>query len=483
MPRRSEFDLSHEHKLSLDMGYLVPICCQEVLPGDTFLGYTSLLARIAPLVAPTMHNVSIRVHHWYVPNRLVMSDWEDFITGADDTVTMPTVSPADATEAALLDHMGAYPDTTLTYNALPVRAYNMIWNNYYRDQDLGTPRTTDQLGLARIAWEKDYFTTCRSAPQQGDAVDVGFSAGEAPVRGIGVRSPGAAGAHTDVRTTWPVSGGAMTLTGWKNSPDDFVIEQDGSKPGFAKIVADLTAMTGGININDLRQSLALQRFAEARMRYGERYVDYLKFLGVNPSDGRLDRPEYIGGGQQTVNFSEVLVTAEGASTTVGDLYGHGIAGLKSRRYRKMFEEHGIFLSLLSVRPRTVYQQAMPKMFTRTDPMDYWQKELEVMPWQPVSETEVYAMGNAANVFGYAPRYNEYRHQQSFVSGTFRQGTEEDWHLAREFASAPTLNESFVTCTPSDRIYSDTAMPEVLVTAFNNIRARRLVRQGASLGGL
>lgn len=478
---RNTFDLSHEHKTSLDMGELVPIMCEEVLPGDTWIQRTSLLARVAPLVSPVMHNVDVRVHHWYVPNRIVWSDWEGFITGSDELATMPTVQPSTTAEAELLDYMGAFPSTSLTYQALPVRAYNAIWNNFYRDQDLAAERTTDQLGIARIAWGKDYFTTARSAPQQGDAVQIGFNAATAPVEGIGTRAPGASASTPNVYETDAST--AQTLTGWHSGSDNIFIEEDSGNTGYPNVRVNLANASGGIDITELRRSLALQRMAEARMRFGERYVDYLRFLGVNPSSGLLDRPEYLGGGSQTINFSEVLATAEGTTTAVGDLYGHGIAGLKARRFRKMFEEHGWVLTLLSVRPRTVYQEALPKKFKRTTMEDYWQRELEVLPWQEVDQTEVYALGTPGTIFGYAPRYNEYRHAMSHVSGTFRQGTEEDWHLAREFGGAPTLNESFITCTPSDRIYSDTAMPEILVSAYHNIKARRLVRASAQLGGI
>lgn len=216
--------------------------------------------------------------------------------------------------------------------------------------------------------------------------------------------------------------------------------------------------------------------------FGERYEDYLRFLGVNPKDGRLDRPEYLGGSKERLDFSEVLATAEGTSTEVGDLYGHGIGAMRTRRYKKMFEEHGWVMSLLHVRPRTQYLQAMPRKFTRSDVMDYWQKELEVLPWQEVKETEIYAPGSSDNVFGYVPKFEEYRHAFDYVSGSFR-STEKDWHMARDITSAPTLNSSFVECTPTDRIYADTSMPELLVTSWNDLKAMRLVRKNTSLKGI
>lgn len=467
---RNFHNLSHEHKLSTDMGFLVPIATMEVLPGDTFIHQTALLARIAPLVNPLMHNVDVSVHHWYVPNRILWDGWEEWIV-AKSVETKPGITiSTTGTDYDLLDHMGIPPAVGDNIDALPVRAYNKIWNEFYRDQDLSTARAEDDTSLARVCWDKDYFTTARPYPQQGDAVQVDFSGSTAPIAtqasfGNTLTVLDGAGVEKQLNS----GGSALTL---------------GSSASGQALYADLAMMTGGIDINDLRRAIALQRFAEARMKFGSRYVDYLRFLGVNPRDGRLDRPEYLGGGKQRVNFSEILATAEGTTTNVGDMFGHGIAGLRARRYRKMFEEHGWMISVLSVRPQSVYQDAFPRKFQRFDPMDHWQKELEVLPWQSVSQQEIDFNGDPNTIFGYVPRYDEYRHEFSYVSGTFRTGgTEEDWHMGRTFASPPTLNESFLTCTPTDRVYGDNTMPEVLINCHHRITAKRLVRLNAYIGGL
>lgn len=491
--KRSFHDLSFIHSLSLDMGYLVPLAAIDVLPGDTFRSKVAMLARVAPLAKPVMHPVEIRVHNWFVPNRIIWDDWEDFIVGNEGSVTYPTLSAANATEAALLDHMGIEPVTGVSVDALPVRAYNLIFNEWYRDQDLVTARaistasgadSTTDLGLARIAWPKDYFTTARANPQQGSAVEVGFSAGSAPITGFGLyNTPGAASSKT-IRET---GGTSRSVTGWSHEEgatgsgrSEFIVEEDSGNTGYPAIYADLSGATGGIDINDLRNAISLQRIAEAREFFGSRYADYLRWYGINPRDGRLDRPEYLGGGKQTIQFSEVLSTAEGATVEVGELFGHGIAGVRQKPIRKMFEEHGWFISVMSVRPKGIYQNGIPRRFLRDQPTDFWHKELELMPWQEVDQLEIYGGGTPGTVFGYAPRYDEYREIQSYVSGTFRGGTEEDWTLAREFASAPTLNSSFVECTPSDRIYQDASQPEVLATARMSIKAKRLVAPNARM---
>lgn len=469
--RRSPHNLSHHHLATTDMGYLIPVATLEVLPGDTFRHQTVALARIAPLVNPVMHPVDVRVHHWYVPNRILWPEWDEWIVGKDESTPMPTVTPSTDEETWLLDHMGVAADhmSPRPFSALPVRAYNQIWNEFYRDQDLSAPRDQDDLTLARIAWEKDYLTTARPKPQQGDPVSIGFSGGEAPVNVFTAQNA----AQTSDPNKINHEGNPVP---WEHAGVPAYI--DNLKDGAA--YADLTQMTGGIDVNDLRRSIALQRFAEARSRFGSRYADYLRFLGVNPSDGRLDRPEYLGGGRQTVSFSEVLATAEGANTAVGDMFGHGIAAMRTRPYRKMFEEHGWVLTLMSVRPKTMYMDIVPRQFTRFDPMQYWQKELEILPWQEVYQSEVHKDGDETQIFGYVQRYDEYRHQMSYVSGMFRTGPEVDWHMARTFATPPVLNESFITCTPTDRVYADKNMPELLINARHEISARRLVRRHASL---
>lgn len=478
--KRALQDLSFTHSLSLDLGYLVPICAIDVLPGDTFIGRARALARMAPLAKPMMHPVDLRIHYWYVPNRIIWDDWEDFIVGNEGAVTYPTITPASAAEAVLYDHMGAEPVTGVAYDALPLRAYSMIFNEFYRDQDLvaarglstasGADSTTD-TDLARISWGKDYFTTARANPQQGTAVEVGFSAGQAPIQGF-YTTPAAV---NQSRNVWDTDG-TITSAGVVDSSAVHV-GRDGTGTGDdVSIVpyADLTAATGGIDINELRDAISLQRIAEAREFFGSRYVDYLRFYGVNPRDGRLDRPEYVGGGRQQLSVSEVLATADSGAATVGELFGHGIAGVRSRRYKKMFEEHGWFIGVMSVRPKGVYQTGIPRRFLRDEPTDFWHRELELLPWQEVDELEIFGGGTRDNTWGYVPRYDEYREMSSYVSGSLRGGTEEDWTLAREFGALPALNSDFVTCQPSDRVYQDATQPEMVVTTTQDILAKRLV---------
>lgn len=478
--KRSKHNLSHYRLSTFDMGYLVPIACVEVLMGDTFIHSTTVMLRAATLVAPVMHPVDIKVHHWFVPNRIVWDEWDAFITGQEE-VTVPTINVASAGDYSLLDHFGV-PDDCGNISALPVRGYNAIWNQFYRDQDIIADIDLDSLAIQRVGWGKDYFTSCRPSPQQGTAISIPFETGtRAPVSGIGVGAGGdfvasggavfttdasddmAAGTPVDI-TTINVRGQAAGAAGTGNRP---------------QIFAELDNVTGGgIDINDFRMAMAMQRHLEARNRWGSRIQDYLAYHGVRPRDSRLGLPEYLGGGKVTMAFSEVLATAEGTNTNVGDQAGHGIAAIRTRPYGRFFPEHGHVISLMSVRPRGMYADQLHRMWLRATKDDFWQKEYESFGPQAVLRKEVYGNHNVmTDVFGYNGRHDEYRRHPSYVTGGFRD-TDDYWHMARFFESAPTLNQEFVECVPTDRIYADTSEPECRAMVSHNIRARRLVSKRA-----
>lgn len=238
------------------------------------------------------------------------------------------------------------------------------------------------------------------------------------------------------------------------------------------------ASASGISIADLRESFALQKFAEARALYGPRYTEYLRYIGVMPADSRLQRPEYLGGGRQTIAVSEVLRT-EGATTT-GEMAGHGIAALRSRRYRRFIPEHGLVMTMLSVRPKTMYVESLSRSWSKTTREEFFQKELELIGQQELYRRELWAEAGAggATVFGWQNRYEEYRRIMSSVSGEFRTSVMNDWHLGRSFASAPALNDAFITCTPSKRVHAVQTQDVLWVMAQHNIQARRMVRRDA-----
>jgi hypothetical protein len=482
--KRYPHSLSHHHLLTTDMGQLRPFMAVEVLPGDTFNMSTAMLLRVAPLATPVMHPIDVRVHFWYVPNRITWDNWDDFITGADSGVTTaPTVTPVSSGHQEIWENLGVDPQLSVALNAFPLYAYNTIWNEFYRDNDVQSEVTKGNQTVNRIAWGKDYFTTARPYPDLNEGIDIPFTTGQVPITGIGVVNGTFGSASlsvTETDGTTPTYANAKIADGG-SANQQIGFEEDPSNSGRPNIYADLTGATGGIDINQLRLAMAQQRFAEARARFGDRYVDYLRFLGVDPKDARLQRPEYLGGGKQVISFSEVLATAEGTTTEVGDLFGHGIAALRTRNVRKFFDEHGWVLGLVSIRPKGMYMDSKPKAFTRSTRFDYWQPEMEVLPWQEVKESEIYAAGSDSTTFGHVPRHQEYRGHLSYVSGAFKDSTMNSWHLSRDFTSAPALNDTFIKCTPTDRVYSDTSIPEVIVQANNRVKAMRLVRKEATIG--
>lgn len=488
--KRSKHSLSHYKLLTCDPGELVPIACFEALPGDSIQQATGCLVRASPLLAPVMHPFHVRVHHWFVPFRLIWEDWEDFITGGSDgeDASVPPTITANFAAGALGDYLGVPPGVASTEaSALAFRAYNLIWNEFYRDPDLSAERalsiasgadSTTAVTLAKVAWEKDYFTTTRPWPQKGADVTLplGTSApvtlGTQNVYGTIVQSAGGV-SRGNLRTITGNPGTLFQTSGDVGSEDNRIPVPLGGATG----TADLSAATA-VNVNDVRRAFALQRYQEARAQYGSRYVEYLRYLGVRSSDARMQRPEYLGGGKQTIAFSEILQAGTNfdANTGVGTMRGHGISAVRSNRYRRFFEEHGMVLTLLSIRPKTMYVNGLPKMWSRATREDYWQRELELIGQQEVLNKELYTADTGPNdTFGYNDRYAEYRHIQSQVSADFR-STLNFWHEGRIFASDVTLNESFVLCSPSKRIFASTATDTFWIMANHSIQARRMVRK-------
>lgn len=492
--KRNKHSLSYYKLLSCKLGQLVPIGLTEVLPGDTFQHATNLLVRCAPLVAPVMHPCHVKVHHWFVPNRILWDNWENFITGGPDGMdasVFPYIDLSGVTPAvgSLMDYFGIPAGAAFAsgvhVNALPFRAYALIFNEWYRDQDLVTSLplskadgadSTTNTTLQFSAWEKDYFTTARPWTQKGPTVTIPL-AGSAPVTGIGF-NPGY-GVSAGPGTANETGGGTASYAHYGIGSDANAVWIKASGSGnnvFPQIFANLTGLTA-TDIDTVRKAFALQRYEEARARYGSRYTEYLRYLGVRSSDARLQRPEYLGGGKQTIQFSEVLQTggtSAGAPTGVGNLAGHGISAVRSNRYRRFFEEHGFVVSLMNIKPRTMYPQGLFRHWNRSVKEDFWQKELEHIGQQEVLNKEVYGVhATPGGTFGYNDRYDEYRRAESSVSGQFRT-TLDYWHMAREFGSAPTLNSSFVTSNPTNRNFADQTNDQLYIMASHSIQARRLL---------
>jgi hypothetical protein len=482
--KRNKFSLSHYKLLSAPMGKLIPVTWFEALPGDSIQHTVAALIRLTPLVAPVMHPVKVRFHTWFVPNRLIWDDFEDFITGGDDGQDA-TVHPYKTISADISGSLGQLYDylglacldytggASLNINALPFRAYAMIWNENYRDQQLqteaplstasGVDSTTVMNTVRSVNWEKDYFTTARTDESLGATVTIPLldtAAVEADATGyptfdVGGKTAKRLQGNTSVNTTyWDENLSSAAAATWND-------------PGLQ---VDLEN-SSGVAISDLRLALAIQRYQEARNVYGSRYVEYLRYLGVRSSDGRLKNPEYLGGGSQTIQFSEVLST-DGANT--GSMKGHGISAVRTNRYRRFFEEHGIVMTLMSVVPKTVYETAMHRSWFRTVKEDYYQRELETIGEQEIYNKELYPIHTSPDgTFGYQARYDDYKFIPSSVAGDFRDQYD-DWHFARVFGSEPSLNSSFITCTPATRPFASSTYDPLLVMTNHSIQARRMM---------
>lgn len=504
MKKRSKQSLSHYNLLTTQMGLITPIQCVEVLPGDSFLQDNSVFLRTMPLVAPVMHPVRVEVRSFFCPTRIIWEDFQDFITGGPQGLdnSVPPYFVANATNCKLgelNDYLGV-PHEVLAgthVSSLPARAYAMIYNEYFRDQDIDQELpisfvsgedTTTNYSLVRADWQKDYFTLARPWEQKGPAAVV-------PITSSG-------GAITGLSATTTLSGQvgdpyynprAYAYRVFTDSYNNLVFDTSNTdtenhqviyhshRPGTLKATTTISGNAsfdlGTMTISDFREAMQLQRFEELRALYGSRYEDYQAVLGIKSSDARLQHPEYLGGGQRTIQFSEVLQTAEG-SNPVGTLRGHGIGVLKTKRFLRFFEEHGFVITLLLVRPISIYTQGLPRMFSRTTRFDYWQPQFEHIGQQPILNKELYAASTTGDeIFGYGNRYNEYRHHYNSVHGEFR-NYYEDWHLGRKFSDTPVLNSDFLKCNPSTRIFAETSgnYDQLLVMAQNHIRTRRIISQ-------
>lgn len=458
------------------MGQLLPFGLVEALPNDTFQHSATVFMRFSPMAAPVMHPVTVRLHHFFVPHRLTWpksenGGFEEFITSGPEgtnAATIPTITIPNVAVGSLADYMGLPTGGAFTGSELPFRAFNQIFNEFYRDEDLVPERAMNDVTIPNIAWEKDYFTTARPWPQKGPAVTIPLG-DSAPVKSD-------ANALADLAYT----DGADTLRKLDSAAS---LLRGSAAAGAAgnELYADLASATA-VDVTQFREAFALQRYAEARARYGSRFVEYLRYLGARPQDSRLQRPELLAGGKTRVNISEVLQTANEPTQArfgVGDLYGHGVAAVRSNAYRRNFPEPGYVISCLSVRPAAMYLNGAHRTWLRRTREEFWQKELEHIGQQEVWDGEVFhTPGGEYGIFGYQDRYSEYRSVPSGVSGEFRT-TLDYWHLGRDFASAPALNQSFVECDPSKRIFNVQNEDTLWCATQHSLVARRLVSRSAT----
>ena len=502
-PPVNKFDLSHDKMLTAQSGKLYPVLCQEIVPGDRFRVHSDLLCRTMPLVSPAFGSLKAYIHYFFVPNRLLWNQWEDFITGGEtgeDRPVPPYVqfndlvsdyharfkvdknvgagSLADSFGLPIADWDGSSGGNTTPVSLLPFRAYALIWNEYYRDQNVDTEEDIDfekggrfTLGsngqfsfwyhmIHRRRWLKDYFTSALPTPQRGPDVMLPIQ-GQANVQ----LDPDWQASQPNDRTTpvfrdlnYQASGEELTqpgmlygsASGGQTRYSFGADKPDGLSHHLAydpngSLSADLSTATA-VTINDLRRAIALQKFYEISARAGSRYKEMIMgHFHVTPSDARLDRPEYLGGGVSPINITEVPQTsATGSTSPQGNLAGKGFGIGRSNRSSLFAEEHGWLIGILSIVSDAVYYQGINKMWNRLNQEDYYWPSFAHLGEQPILKSELWAPYNVntySQLFGYAPRYAEYKYAPNTIHGDFRT-TLANWTFAREL-SAANLNSEFL----------------------------------------
>ena len=503
---RSSFDRSHGYKTTFDAGYLVPIYCDEALPGDTFNLSMTGFARMATPIKPVMDNLYMETFFFAVPNRLLWDNWEAFMGDSNNHISqdyiVPNMGVPPATQDAMsiYDYMGIPVHATGTnlINTLHLRAYNLIWNEWFRDQNLQTEVEVHKgdsgdvpgdYSLLRRGKRHDYFTSCLPWPQKGEAVNIPGSVGDltiVPSQPLGAPSFTSFSMEPDSPTFLM----AETIGQGRNiehTSDDIV--GDAEVMQWSNPALNIEAGSGSevATINDLRVAFQLQKMLERDARGGTRYTEVIQaHFGVTSPDARLQRPEFLGGGSSRININPVQQTQatqtgeEDPTSPQGNLAAYATAQLHNHGFVKSFTEHCVIIGLLNVRADLTYQQGLNRMWFRRGRYDYFWPAFSNIGEQAVYDWEIYSEDESGDpdgqIFGYQERFAEYRYKPSQITGLFRSDAPQSldiWHVSQDFASSPSLNAEFIEDDPPiDRVIAVPSEPHFLFDGYFKLRCAR-----------
>lgn len=467
------------------MGQLIPVMCDEVVPGDFMKIGNQAMIRFQPLVAPILHEINMYVHYFFVPYRILWDEWEDFISGGvtgDLTPSIPLWEPTSTVSGSLWDFMG-FPTGIDPDGAYPLDfprlAYNLIYNEYYRDETLIDEIDLHNETILNRCWEKDYLTSSLPWQQRGTAPALPISGTTSAIWTV---APTADWLGVNADANYTLAGSKMFVAPSLYHPRDAntkaVLEQN--QINLTEInnnTVDLSTATT-FDIADLRLAFQIQKWMERNARAGARYTEFLKsHFGVSPRDERLQRPEYIGGSRSPVIISEVLQTSStDATSPQGNLAGHGMSLSNAYCGKYHANEFGLIMGIMSVMPRSAYQNGIDRQWLRRTKYDFYFPEFANLSEQAILNAEVCATASSVHnngIFGYQGRYDEMRTKNNMVCSQMRD-TFNYWHLGREFDTAlpPVLNSSFLTCVPRKDIFAVPSEPGLIVSFGNSIKAFR-----------